>query len=126
MNVETQRIAIMTKSNKALHNGGHGCGIAGITATGAWIRLVSDKAGDSISEAEAKSIQLRCVLEAKIIHAPLAHQIENAVLCSYKMTQESSKQFIRNLTKVNEIGIFGNIDCRLSLSEANQTTGTLV
>lgn len=125
MREEVHRIAIVTKSNKAQHNGGYGRCVAGITSEGEWVRLVSSEDGDSISEADAKRIPLGVVIEATIIRVPLAHQIENAVLLEYTVTQEPSQKFVQRLLPIYENGIFGNTKKQLSLLEARRANGTL-
>ena len=116
---------LICKSNKALHSGDYGRCVAGITDAGEWIRLVSSENGDSIPEADAELIPLEGVIEAEVVRAPLAHQIENAVLLKYTVTRESSEQFVRNLLQVNEKGVFGNTKSQLSALEAKRVDGTL-
>lgn len=125
MRTERHKIAVMTKSNKALHNGGYGRCVAGITENGEWIRLVSSAGGDSIPQDEANHIPLELVIDATVVRSPLNHQIENAVLLDYTITQESSQQFVQNLQQDCEKGIFGNTRNQLSPLEAGQVSGTL-
>jgi hypothetical protein len=122
---ETIKLAILTKSNKSRHDGGHGSCIAGVTSSGEWVRLVSDADGDSIPDIVAKQIPIRKVIEAEIEHVPLTYQVENAVLLDYSVTQDDEKHYIRNMKTIDESGIFGNASNRLTSSEMRHNQGTL-
>lgn len=125
MKTERCRIAILAKSNKQLHNGGYGSCVAGITEGGEWIRLVSSEDGDSIPQGKANYIPINSVIKAEIRRAPLVHQIENAMLLYFTVTQDSIEPFLQGVHQVEENGIFGNFSNKLSCFEANQNNGTL-
>jgi hypothetical protein len=121
---ETIKLAVLTCSNKARHDGSHGSCVAGVTSSGKWIRLVSDADGDSIPEDDAEQMLYK-VVEAEIEHAPLTYQTENAVLLNYSVTQDDVNPYIQNINTVNEFGIFGNKLNQLTEFEMRRNQGTL-
>jgi hypothetical protein len=122
---EILKLAILTKSNKARRDGSFGSCVAGVTASGEWIRLVSDIDGDSISENCFGQISLPKVIETEVERVPLAYQTENAILLSYSITQDDVKNYVRNIPTVNENGIFGNTLNKLTEYEMRRNQGTL-
>jgi len=109
------KAAIMAKSKKGRRNGDHGYCVAGITEEGKWIRLVSDKGGDSLPE--DVSFKVGQVIVADVESAPLAHQPENAVLGKWRTTKESSESYITGSKPASESCIFGNTANHLTEKE---------
>ena len=119
------KIAILTSSNKRCNNNEYGRCISGVTKTGEWIRLVADKFGDSIRKDIAMLIPLGSVIEITFERAPLTNQIENVILKSFVVTQDTRTQYVQSVRRVNELGILGNTENRLSSSEMRNIVGTL-
>ena len=122
---EMIKLAILTRSNKRRDNNDYGSCIAGVTATGEWIRLVSDKSGDSIPTTIAEQILIKTVIEAEIERAPLKYQPENCILLNHQPTQDNANPYIQSIRPVNEVGIFGNRYNQVQPTDMSAALGSL-
>ena len=118
---QKMEIAILAKSNKRRRNGDYGYCVAGIAKTGEWIRLVSDKNGDSLSK--TMKFEVLDVILAEVELSPLEFQCENAVLLSFMKLDENADTYIDILYQPNYAKIFSNSSYRLTEAEMRSLHG---
>ncbi|MDR1643987.1 MAG: hypothetical protein LBT59_30170 [Clostridiales bacterium] len=119
----TKKIVVLANSQKFCESSKkYGRLVAGATKSGEWIRLVEDESGDALPQFKAMRMAVGKVIEVTVLHAPLAHQTENAILLDCVAAVDNPDEYTRNIQLVDEDGIFGNSSNQLRQAP---TAGTL-
>jgi hypothetical protein len=74
------KIVILAKSNKRMFNNSYGKCVAGMSADGKWIRLVSDENGDSLPDNDCRHFECLDVIDVDVTEVPLEYQPENMMV----------------------------------------------
>ena len=108
-----KKIIILTKSAKRCHDGRFGYCVAGVSIESGgryrWIRLVSDKNGDSIPDDGSFPFNPLDVVEADVFPCPLNNQIENFEFKNVKKFGVAKPSILSKIYNVILHSFFGNM-----------------
>ena len=111
-----------------MQNGNYGVCVAGFTAYGKWVRLVSDESGDSLPDSECKSFECLDIIEVDTTEVPLKYQPENVKLerLNRKIGRLSIEKVIDSFGVSDDAHCFVNNRHLLYENEMKHTSGSLM